>query len=149
VGIRRCGANRARIPENKSTDSQGPPVHAWNKCGSPFLWCSTFSSFDWYFFCFFFIVIINVLLLLLLLFFAEKGEVYTWGRYGTNKFYTSSHSYVQTFLYYRGDHGRLGHGDTASLPYPKLVSALRGIPIIDISSGGGHNAVLTGILLHI
>eukprot|EP00026_Physarum_polycephalum_P000610 Phypoly_transcript_00611.p1 GENE.Phypoly_transcript_00611~~Phypoly_transcript_00611.p1 ORF type:complete len:1420 (+),score=266.83 Phypoly_transcript_00611:78-4337(+) len=52
----------------------------------------------------------------------DKGEVYTWGR---------------------GDHGRLGHGDAASLPYPKLVAALRGIPIISISSGGGHNAALT------
>ena len=47
---------------------------------------------------------------------------------------------------HRGDHGRLGHGDTASLPYPKLVSALRGIPVISISSGGGHNAALTGTL---
>lgn len=47
----------------------------------------------------------------------------------------------------RGDHGRLGHGDTASLPYPKLVAALRGVSVVTISSGGGHNAALTGTLL--
>ncbi|KYQ89671.1 putative protein serine/threonine kinase [Tieghemostelium lacteum] len=47
------------------------------------------------------------------------------------------------FTWGRGDHGRLGHGDTLMQSTPKQVMALHGHHIVDISSGGGHSMALT------
>ena len=42
-----------------------------------------------------------------------------------------------------GRHGCLGHGDTTSLTSPKIVEALLGDDITDISAGDKHVAVVT------
>jgi hypothetical protein len=45
------------------------------------------------------------------------GHLYTWGE---------------------GKHGNLGHGDTANQSKPKLVEALRGVPLVAVSASGVH-----------
>lgn len=52
----------------------------------------------------------------------EDGRVFTWGF---------------------GKDGQTGHQDTANIPLPKLVHALAGENVVDISCGGGHVAALT------
>ncbi|GAM25816.1 hypothetical protein SAMD00019534_089910 [Acytostelium subglobosum LB1] len=52
----------------------------------------------------------------------SAGTLYTWGR---------------------GDHGRLGHGDTENVLAPKRVDALYGHFITSVSLGGGHTLALT------
>eukprot|EP01133_Synstelium_polycarpum_P003478 gene3478-3969_t len=55
-------------------------------------------------------------------FIGENGALYTWGR---------------------GDHGRLGHGDTLMQDEPRVVLALQGHVVTSIASGGGHSLALT------
>eukprot|EP00941_MAST-03F_sp_MAST-3F-sp1_P005053 g5053.t1 len=52
----------------------------------------------------------------------SKGEVHTWGR---------------------GDDGRLGHGDNAWKYVPRLVEALRGKQISQVTCGSYHTAAVT------
>jgi len=52
----------------------------------------------------------------------EKGEVYTWGR---------------------GDDGRLGHGDNGWKYVPRLVQALRGKHVCQVTCGSYHTAAVT------
>eukprot|EP00522_Entomoneis_paludosa_P015141 CAMPEP_0172461150 /NCGR_PEP_ID=MMETSP1065-20121228/39564_1 /TAXON_ID=265537 /ORGANISM="Amphiprora paludosa, Strain CCMP125" /LENGTH=675 /DNA_ID=CAMNT_0013216385 /DNA_START=12 /DNA_END=2039 /DNA_ORIENTATION=- len=47
------------------------------------------------------------------------------------------------FTWGLGTHGRLGHGDTERCVEPKLVEALRGQTVQQVSCGGFHTAVLT------
>ncbi|XP_011496917.1 PREDICTED: X-linked retinitis pigmentosa GTPase regulator [Ceratosolen solmsi marchali] len=52
----------------------------------------------------------------------EKGDVYTTGM---------------------GTRGQLGHGDLEDCDKPKLVEAITGLKIVQISAGGWHNAVIS------
>lgn len=52
----------------------------------------------------------------------EEGEVYTWGR---------------------GDDGRLGHGDNGWKYVPRMVEALRGKNIVQVTCGSYHTAAIT------
>ncbi|CAH0722311.1 unnamed protein product, partial [Brenthis ino] len=52
----------------------------------------------------------------------DGGQVYTWGK---------------------GDGYRLGHGNTESIKMPKLVEALQGIKIVDLSLGVSHGVALS------
>jgi len=51
-----------------------------------------------------------------------SGEVYTWGK---------------------GGFGRLGHGDTVTLPHPRLVEALRGTECCQVACGFAYTAAVT------
>lgn len=51
-----------------------------------------------------------------------EGDVYCWGE---------------------GDDGKLGHGSRSSCDRPRVVEALRGKSIVDISCGGSHSACIT------
>lgn len=53
---------------------------------------------------------------------SKKGNVYSWGN---------------------GHNFQLGHGDGKDQPLPKLVDALLGQQAVKISSGWGHNLILT------
>ncbi|XP_022827451.1 probable E3 ubiquitin-protein ligase HERC2 [Spodoptera litura] len=52
----------------------------------------------------------------------DEGRVYTWGK---------------------GDDFRLGHGNVESVKTPKLVEALQGIKVVDLSLGSTHGVALT------
>ncbi|KAI5642407.1 regulator of chromosome condensation (RCC1) repeat domain-containing protein [Phthorimaea operculella] len=52
----------------------------------------------------------------------DGGQVYTWGK---------------------GDGYRLGHGNTESIRLPKMIEALQGIRIVDISLGASHGIALS------
>ncbi|CAH1402584.1 unnamed protein product [Nezara viridula] len=51
----------------------------------------------------------------------ERGELYTWGR---------------------GNYGRLGHGSSEDVSLPTLVSALKGLHIVDVACGSGDAQTL-------
>ena len=60
----------------------------------------------------------------------------------------SSHSLVlneagEVLSFGIGRFGRLGHGDEENQHTPKVVEALRGVRIVNISAGAGHSLVLT------
>ncbi|XP_048589232.1 E3 ubiquitin-protein ligase HERC2 isoform X2 [Nematostella vectensis] len=53
---------------------------------------------------------------------SADGDVYSWGE---------------------GDDGKLGHGNRNSCDRPRVIEALRGKGVIDISCGGSHSACIT------
>ncbi len=53
---------------------------------------------------------------------STEGDVFSWGE---------------------GDDGKLGHDNKHSVDRPRVVEALRGKDIVDISCGGAHSAAIT------
>lgn len=47
------------------------------------------------------------------------------------------------FTWGRGKYGQLGHGHYNNLSKPKLVTALRGLHIVQVACGGDHTLVIT------
>jgi alpha-tubulin suppressor-like RCC1 family protein len=46
-------------------------------------------------------------------------------------------------LHLKKSRGQLGHGDLEDCDEPKLVEAIAGLKVVQISAGGWHNAVIT------
>ena len=63
----------------------------------------------------------------------------------TNKNVTKWTKYIYNSFYClgEGDDGKLGHGNKTSCDRPRVVEALRGKDVINVSCGGAHSAAIT------
>ena len=49
------------------------------------------------------------------------------------------------FSWGEGDDGKLGHGSRNNQDRPRVVEALRGKQVVEVSAGGAHSAAITAL----
>ena len=52
---------------------------------------------------------------------------------------------VQVFSWGEGDDGKLGHGSRNNQDRPRVIEALRGKQVVEVSAGGAHSAAITAL----